>query len=56
MERGRGGREGEREREAGREGGARAKPGDQLVKYMVKCDQPGREQWLQPTAVLQKQT
>ena len=26
-----GGREGEREREAGREGGARAKPGNQLV-------------------------
>ena len=31
MERGRGGREGEREREADREGGARAKPGNQLV-------------------------
>ena len=31
MERGRGGREGERERKAGREGGARAKPGNQLV-------------------------
>ena len=36
MERGRGGREGggkegEREREAGREGRARAKPGNQLV-------------------------
>ena len=36
MERGRGGREGggregEREMEAGREGGARAKPGNQLV-------------------------
>ncbi len=36
MERGRGGREGsdregERETEAGREGGARAKPGNQLV-------------------------
>ena len=38
MERGGGGRErgdmeGEREREAGREGGARAKPGNQLVLY-----------------------
>ena len=27
-----GDREGEREREAGREGGARAKPGNQLVR------------------------
>ena len=36
MERGRGvwegGREGEREREAGKEGGTRAKPGNQLVQ------------------------
>ena len=37
MERGRGGREGEREREAGREGGARAKPGNQLV-YNIDID------------------
>ena len=38
MERGRGGREGgdrEGEREAGREGGARAKPGNQLVQYII---------------------
>ena len=31
-----GGRQGGREREAGREGGARAKPGNQLVDY--KCN------------------
>ena len=41
MERERGGREGgdregERERDAGREGGARAKPGNQLVLNKVK--------------------
>ena len=40
IERGRGGREGwdregEREKEAGREGGARAKPGNQLVSYNI---------------------
>ena len=40
MERGSGGREGgdregEREMEAGREGGARAKPGNQLVCYKI---------------------
>ena len=41
MERGRSGREGgrkgegERDREAGREGGARAKPGNQLVNYIM---------------------